>query len=109
LAKPYCIGDHLPYDLAHDRGYFQGVQGSPVEGGKSKRSSRGRLAEVNAMNCPHFDRNRLTVVDKIVAGGTFIAMISIWLPWFSISWGRAPSRSREREHQRDDRTRLALA
>ena len=36
-----------------------------------------------------FDHNRLTRVDKIVAGGTFIAMISIWLPWFSISWGRS--------------------
>ena len=35
----------------------------------------------------NFDHTRLTGVDKIVAGGTFIAMISIWLPWFSISWG----------------------
>ena len=34
-----------------------------------------------------FDHTRLTKVDKIVAGGTFITMISIWLPWFSISWG----------------------
>src|ERR1700678_4409617 len=31
----YCISRRLPYDLAHDRSY-----------------SDGRLAEVNAMNCP---------------------------------------------------------
>lgn len=35
----------------------------------------------------NFDHTRLARADKIIAAGTFIAMISIWLPWFSISWG----------------------
>lgn len=34
-----------------------------------------------------FDLNRLTMIDKVVAGATLIAMISIWLPWYSVSFG----------------------
>ncbi len=34
-----------------------------------------------------FDLKRLTRVDQIVAGATLIAMISIWLPWYSVSLG----------------------
>jgi hypothetical protein len=61
-------------------GYPQGQYQPPAGGGpQAPRSSS--LPPVN------FDHSRLTKVDKIVAGGTFIAMISIWLPWFSISWG----------------------
>ena len=57
-----------------------------------------------------FDHNRLTRADKIVAGGTFVAMISIWLPWFSISWGSSTFQDAgSARHQRDDRARLALA
>jgi len=33
------------------------------------------------------DLRRLTRVDQIVAGASLIAMISIWLPWYSVSWG----------------------
>ena len=61
-------------------GYPQGQYQPPVGGGpKAPRGSS--LPPVN------FDHTRLTRVDKIVAGGTFITAISIWLPWFSISWG----------------------
>lgn len=31
------------------------------------------------------DLKRLTRVDRLVAGGSLVAMISIWLPWYSIS------------------------
>lgn len=34
-----------------------------------------------------FDLKRLTRVDQIVAGASLIAMISIWLPWYSVAWG----------------------
>jgi hypothetical protein len=61
-------------------GYPQG-QYQPPTGGGPQAPRPSSLPPVN------FDHNRLTTVDKIVAGGTFIAMISIWLPWFSISWG----------------------
>jgi hypothetical protein len=61
-------------------GYPQGQYQTPAGGGP--QTPRGSsLPPVN------FDHTRLTRVDKIVAGGTFITMISIWLPWFSISWG----------------------
>jgi len=33
------------------------------------------------------DLRRLTQVDRIVAGASLIAMISIWLPWYSVTWG----------------------
>jgi hypothetical protein len=33
------------------------------------------------------DLRRLTQVDRIVAGASLIAMISIWLPWYSVAWG----------------------
>jgi hypothetical protein len=34
-----------------------------------------------------FDLNRLTSVDKIVAGGSLVALISVFLPWYTISSG----------------------
>jgi hypothetical protein len=61
-------------------GYPQG-QYQPPAGGGPRPPRSPSLPPVN------FDHTRLTRVDKIVAGGTFITMISIWLPWFSISWG----------------------
>ena len=61
-------------------GYPQG-QYQPPGGGGPQAPRPSSLPPVN------FDHNRLTTVDKIVAGGTFITMISIWLPWFTISWG----------------------
>ena len=61
-------------------GYPQG-QYQPPGGGGPQAPRPSSLPPVN------FDHRRLTTVDKIVAGGTFITMISIWLPWFTISWG----------------------
>jgi hypothetical protein len=61
-------------------GYPQG-QYQPPAGGGPQGPRPSSLPPVN------FDHNRLDRVDKIVAGATFITMISIWLPWFSISWG----------------------
>jgi len=61
-------------------GYPQG-QYQPGTGGGPRAPRSSNVPPVN------FDHTRLTKVDKIVAGGTLITMISIWLPWFSISWG----------------------
>ncbi len=63
-------------------GYPQG-QYQPPAGGGPQAPRQSSLPPVN------FDHNRLDRVDKIVAGATFITMISIWLPWFSISWGNS--------------------
>jgi hypothetical protein len=62
-------------------GYPQGQYQPPAGGPQAPRTSG--LPPVN------FDHTRLTRADKIVAGGTFITMIAIWLPWFSISWGNS--------------------
>jgi hypothetical protein len=34
----------------------------------------------------NFDLSRLTTVDRIIAGATLVTMISLWLPWFSVSF-----------------------
>jgi len=34
----------------------------------------------------NFDLNRATTVDKVVAIATFITMVSIWMPWFTVSY-----------------------
>jgi hypothetical protein len=70
---PQGAGTPLGYGTGAPQGQYQ-----PPAGGPPRPSS---LPPVN------FDHNRLTRADKIVAGGTFITMIAIWLPWFSISWG----------------------
>jgi hypothetical protein len=63
-------------------GYQQG-QYQPPPGGGPQGPRPSSLPPVN------FDHNRLDRVDKIVAGATFITMISIWLPWYSVSWGNS--------------------
>jgi hypothetical protein len=65
-----------PRQSGNPQGQYQ-----PPAGGGPQAPRPSSLPPVN------FDHNRLTRVDKIVAGGTFITMISIWLPWFSFSWG----------------------
>ena len=74
-----AAGGYDPEATQQSAGYPQGQYQPPAGGPQAPRPSS--LPPVN------FDHNRLTKVDKIVAGGTFITMISIWLPWFSISWG----------------------
>jgi len=70
-----------PPDYNSPQGQYQSPQGQYQPGSGPQTPRQSSLPPVN------FDHNRLDRTDKIVAGGTFIAMISIWLPWFSISWG----------------------
>jgi hypothetical protein len=66
---------------AQQGGYPQGQYQRPQgQGGYTPGTTGGSVPPVS------FDLNRLTTVDKIVAVGSLIAMISIWLPWYSISW-----------------------
>jgi hypothetical protein len=62
-------------------GYPQGQYQPPAGGGGGYRpaSSGSSVPPVN------FDLNRLTTVDKVVAVASLVALISIWLPWFSAS------------------------
>src|SRR6516164_5758083 len=40
---------------------------------------------VGALSNFKFDLNRLTTADRIIGVATLIAMISIWLPWYTAS------------------------
>jgi hypothetical protein len=62
-------------------GYPQGQYQPPMQGGGYTPGSRGG-ASVPPVS---FDLNRLTTVDKVVAVSSLIALISIWLPWFTAS------------------------
>jgi Double zinc ribbon len=62
-------------------GYPQGQYQPPAGGGYTPGSTGSGVPPVS------FDLNRATTVDKVVAVATFIAMISIWLPWVSVSAG----------------------
>ncbi len=61
-------------------GYPQG-QNQPPAGGQYVAGAARNVAPFS------LDLNRLTTVDKIVGVASLIAMISIWLPWYSVSWG----------------------
>jgi hypothetical protein len=62
-------------------GYPQGQYPQPAPGAYPQPASSSGLPPVNV------NLNRLTTVDKIVAGATLITMISIWLPWYAFSFG----------------------
>jgi hypothetical protein len=65
-----------------DAGYQQGQGQYQPPAGQPWQAPRsgGGLPTVN------FDLNRATRVDKIVTVATFITMISIWMPWFTVSY-----------------------
>jgi hypothetical protein len=74
---------------AQPGGYPQGQYPPPgqyqpptPQGGWQAPNSRGS-GSVPPVN---FDLNRATTVDKVVAVATFITMISIWMPWFTVSY-----------------------
>ena len=64
---------------------YPGPQGQyqPPQGGYQPGQSGPVLGGRSALPPVRFDLARLTKVDRIVAGATFVAMISIWLPWFT--------------------------
>jgi len=60
-------------------GYPQGQYQPPAGGGYTPGSTGSGIPPVN------FDLNRATTVDKVVAVASFVALISIWMPWFTVS------------------------
>jgi hypothetical protein len=61
-------------------GYPQGQYQPPTAGGYQPGSTGFSLQPAN------LDLNRLTTVDKVVGVASLITLISIWLPWFSVSF-----------------------
>jgi hypothetical protein len=57
-------------------GFPQGQYQPGTSGGFTQRSS---LPPVN------FDLTRLSTVDKVIAVASFVTMISLWMPWFTVS------------------------
>ncbi len=64
-------------------GYPQG--GQPAQGQYQPPPAASQYSRP-AVPAASFDINRLTGTDKIVAVASLIALISIWLPWYSISF-----------------------
>ena len=61
-----------------------------MQGGYGRQGGYGAPRQprpVGAGPAFQLDLRRLTPVDRIVAGGSLIAMISICLPWYSVGWG----------------------
>ncbi len=60
-------------------GYPQGQYQPPAAGGYTPGSTGSSVPPVS------FDLNRATTVDKVVAVASLIALISIWMPWYTVS------------------------
>ena len=73
-------GTPLGYGATPPAGGYGAPGGYPPAGGYPPRPP-ARVSPVS------FDLNRLTSVDKIVAGGSLVALISVFLPWYAISAG----------------------
>ena len=50
-------------------------------------SSGGSASPASGNGAFKFDLGRLSNNDKIAVGGTFVAFIGFWLPWFSANFG----------------------
>jgi hypothetical protein len=76
----YPQGQYQPPGQYQPAGQYQ-PPGQYQQGGYPQRPSGQAATPAN------FDINRLTTVDRIVAVATLVTMISIWLPWYAISFG----------------------
>jgi hypothetical protein len=72
-------------NATRQRPAYQQGQAQPPAGGPQPPAGGPPQPRQSSLPPVNFDHSRLTRTDKIVAGGTFITMISIWLPWFSVS------------------------
>lgn len=80
-ANQYQPPQYPPGAQYQQAQYPQGQYGVGVSGPAPQHSPSTAVPSVS------FDLNRLTTVDRIVAGATLITMISIWLPWYAVSFG----------------------
>ena len=73
--------------------------GQPPSGfpqGQYQPGSSGGFTQRSNMPPANFDLTRLSTVDKVVAVASLVTMISLWLPWFTVSYtliGRTSSGS----------------
>ena len=70
-------------------GYPQ-AGGQPPTGfppGQYQPGSSGGFTKRSSLPPANFDLSRLSTVDRIVAGATLVTMISIWMPWYAVSYG----------------------
>jgi len=68
----------------------------PFPPGQYQPGTSGGFTQRSSLPPANFDLNRLSTVDRIVAGATLVTMISLWLPWFTASYtvlGRTASSS----------------
>jgi hypothetical protein len=58
----------------------------PFQPGQYQPGTSGGFTQRSNIPAANFDLSRLTTVDKVVAVASFITMISIWMPWFTVSY-----------------------
>ena len=68
-------------------GYNSGPQQSGFPQGQYQPGSGPQSPRQSSLPPVSFNLSRLERNDKIIAVASFIALISIWLPWYSVSWG----------------------
>jgi hypothetical protein len=54
--------------------------------GQYQPGTSGGFTQRSSLPPANFDLNRLSTVDRVVAGATLVTMISLWLPWFTWSY-----------------------
>jgi hypothetical protein len=57
----------------------------PFPPGQYQQGTSGGFTQRSGLPPASVDLSRLSTVDRIVAGGTLVTMISLWLPWFTAS------------------------
>jgi hypothetical protein len=74
------------YGPAGDQGASGYMQNQYQQGQYPSAGSNRQAASSTGFPPVNFDLTRLSTVDRIVAGATFVTMISLWLPWFDATY-----------------------
>jgi hypothetical protein len=98
-AAPGGYGGPTGYPPAGGPAGYPPAGGQPPTGfppGQYQPGTSGGFTQRSSLPPVNFDLSRLSTTDRIVAGATFVTMISLWLPWFTASYtllGRTASSS----------------
>jgi hypothetical protein len=86
-ASTFCSNCGTSLTPAASAGYVGPASyGTPAAPQYQPGQSGPFVQRSSALPPANFNLSRLTTVDRIVAGGTLVTMISLWLPWFSASY-----------------------
>jgi len=87
-GAPGGYGGPTGYPPAGGPAGYPPAGGQPPTGfppGQYQPGTSGGFTQRSSLPPVNFDLSRLSTTDRIVAGATFVTMISLWLPWFTAS------------------------